>query len=308
MKILNLEIYDLNRTLETILKELAQISWNLANTLPMYFWHNILIQHARPFENSRLRLSRSHEKKFCWLKDSWERKHISKIKPIKFTYVLNKHEHFKVIKFMQEAPVTSSGESLLNINITPTEFSLSSQASLNNNNHKWFINLTNTEIPPQVSCLLQHGEKFSLPINLNKKNIIHEFIKDMEGNTNRINIHNQIKIRNIATAQLNKFLHKKTQKNIIDINILSMVNSTVEFMHNNPEVTFTRTDKGNVTVALNRNVYVQKIEELLHDKKTYSLIKRNPASSIKKNLNDTLKKMVTSRVYFQKRLLSPPFF
>jgi len=30
-------------------------------------------------------------------------------------------------------------------------------------------------------------------------------------------------------TQLNKFLHKKSQKNIIDNNILSMINSTVEF-------------------------------------------------------------------------------
>jgi len=67
---------------------------------------------------------------------------------------------------------------------------------------------------------------------LNKKTVIHEFIKDIKGNANRINIHNQIKICNIATAQLNKFLHKKTQKNINDINILSIVNSIVEFMHN----------------------------------------------------------------------------
>jgi len=36
------------------------------------------------------------------------------------------------------------------------------------------------------------------------------------------------KNRNIATAQLNKFLHRKTQKNVIDNNILSMVTSTKE--------------------------------------------------------------------------------
>jgi len=66
---------------------------------------------------------------------------------------------------------------------------------------------------PKVSYLLQHGEKFSLPISSNKKTVIHEFIKDIEGNANRVNIHNQIKIWNIVTAQLNKFLHRKTQKN-----------------------------------------------------------------------------------------------
>jgi len=68
-----------------------------------------------------------------------------------------------MIKDKEEVPVMSSGESLLNIN--STDFFLNNQDLLNNNNHKWFINLSNTEIPPQVSYLLQHGKNFSLPIN-----------------------------------------------------------------------------------------------------------------------------------------------
>jgi len=79
----------------------------------------------------------------------------------------------------------------------------------------WFMNLSNTEIHPQVFYLLQHGERFSLPISSNKKTIIHEFIKDIEGNANRINIYNQIQIRNIATAQLNKFLYRESHKKIL---------------------------------------------------------------------------------------------
>jgi len=126
--------------------------------------------------------------------------------------------------------------------------------------------------PLKVSCFLQHGEKFGLPFNSNKKTVIHEFIKDIEGNANRVNVHKQIKIRNIAVAQLNKFLHEKTQKNAIDNNILSMVKFTIEFMHNNPDIIF-RADKGNVTVALNKNVYIEKIEEFLHDKETIQLLK-----------------------------------
>jgi len=211
-------------------------------------------------------VSQLHHKKFCWLKDSWEREKIEKIKPISFTYLLNDNENHKVIKFSETPPVTSPGESTLNINIHPSDFPFNNKDSLSRNNHKWFMNLSNTEIPPQVSHLLQHGERFSLPISSNKKTIIHEFIKDIEGNTNRINVHNQTKIRNIATTQLNKFLHRKPQKHNIDNNILLMIDSTAEFTHNNPDVIFTRADKGSVTVALNKRVYINKVEELLSDK------------------------------------------
>jgi len=168
VKILKLEISDLNRTCEVILKELSHISWNLFNAIPTYIWHKILKHHAFSFKNSRLKLSRSYNKKFCWLKDSWKRKYITKIKPIKFTYGLNKNELYYVSKDKEETLFTSSEESLLNINIQSSDFSLN-QNSLNNNNHKWFINLSNTEIPSQVSYLLQHGKKFSLSISSNKK-------------------------------------------------------------------------------------------------------------------------------------------
>jgi len=69
-----------------------------------------------------------------------------------------------------------------------------------------------------------------------------------------------------------------------------MVKSTVEFTHNNPDIIFTRADKGNVTVALERNTYNDKMEELLQDRETYSVIQKNPALSIERNLNEKLKK------------------
>jgi len=69
-----------------------------------------------------------------------------------------------------------------------------------------------------------------------------------------------------------------------------MLKSTREFVHNNPEIIFTRADKGNATVVLNKNTYIQKMVELLGDQETYSEIKKNPTPTIEKHLNDTLKK------------------
>jgi len=72
-----------------------------------------------------------------------------------------------------------------------------------------------------------------------------------------------MKIRNIATSQLHKFLFKKTQNNAIDKKIFPMLKSTREFVRNNPDIIFTRADKGNATVVLNKNTYIQKMEELI---------------------------------------------
>jgi len=59
---------------------------------------------------------------------------------------------------------------------------------------------------------------------------------------------------------------------------------------NNPNILFTRADKGNVTVALNKNVYIDKIVSMLQDKDTYSIINRNPIRKISVRLRDLLKR------------------
>jgi len=41
----------------------------------------------------------------------------------------------------------------------PSDFAKDSQDPLNNTNERWFINLSNSYIPTQVSNLLQFGDK-----------------------------------------------------------------------------------------------------------------------------------------------------
>jgi len=49
-------------------------------------------------------------------------------------------------------------------------------------------------------------------------------------------------------------------------------------------------DKGNTTVTLNKSIYIKKMEESLGDTNTYALVKKDPASSIERKLNDIIKK------------------
>jgi len=82
-------------------------------------------------------------------------------------------------------------------------------------NNKWFINLSNSYIPTQVTNLVQLGDRFSLPLNHNKKLAVHEIIKDVESNIKSFHIENQIRIRNIIISQFHKLLHLKTPKNAV---------------------------------------------------------------------------------------------
>jgi len=67
-----------------------------------------------------------------------------------------------------------------------------------------------------------------------------------------------------------------------------MHKTTARFCKENPNIIFTRADKGNVTVAMDREEYNKKMEELLQDKNIYIPVKKSNKKNIK-NLNSIIK-------------------
>jgi len=72
--------------------------------------------------------------------------------------------------------------------------------------------------------------------------------------------------------------------------LLKLHKFTTKFCHDNPNILFTRADKGNVIVAMTKEYYINKVENLLKDSNTYSIIKKNPSLKIERELNNTLKR------------------
>jgi len=64
-----------------------------------------------------------------------------------------------------------------------------------------------------------------------------------------------------------------------DFGILSSVSITEKFMKNNPDILFTRANKGK-TVALERTDYISKMENNLSNSNTYTLLHRNPVNKL----------------------------
>ncbi|XP_071580549.1 uncharacterized protein [Temnothorax nylanderi] len=67
-------------------------------------------------------------------------------------------------------------------------------------------------------------------------------------------------------------------------------NTTVDFTLAHPNIFFTRADKGNVTIALNRDGYIEKMEETLADPATYSIVKKDPLKKMTNDLRELLKR------------------
>jgi len=151
----------------------------------------------------------------------------------------------------------------------------------------WFINASDTRVPKEVIGLLQLGDNFCLP-SLNKDNDTIECIKSVENNFNRHKINNC----NIFRNRLFPFIKdtKKDNNTKLDLDILDSVSSTKKFIKHNPEVIFTRADKGNTTVALGRLEYINKMETNLSDSNTYTSVQRNPINKLIEELKRTLKR------------------
>jgi len=101
--------------------------------------------------------------------------------------------------------------------------------------------------------------------------VIHEFIKDLENYRyfNRyFNESEKTKIRNIIIPFFHRFIYNKVSSDVTEKPLLFLKKLTTSFCKNNSNIIFTRADKGNVTVALKKDVYINKMEELLNDNNT----------------------------------------
>lgn len=57
---------------------------------------------------------------------------------------------------------------------------------------------------------------------------------------------------------------------------------------NNNNILFTMSDKGNATVALNNELYIMKMNQLLHDQNTYIELRKNPLINLQKRCKDIM--------------------
>jgi len=112
------------------------------------------------------------------------------------------------------------------------------------------------------------GEKFGLPWReQDKERTIIEFIKHIEKNIFRC--HEQIgsSIRSQAIPIINRILDAAPKSNYYHKMLLHWLDFRKKFVKSHPEIMFTKTDKGNATVAIGKIDYYKKMEELLSKKK-----------------------------------------
>ena len=298
-RIIEIEIFDLYRSLDSLNYELLGLSYKLSNQLPVNILNKIWSYHSVSFMNYYNRLEHENDKKLSWLMNKKEQAKLRKIKPIFFNMKMERVSNDTSVRCDDGNTVSN-----LNIELDPKNFIKTNLSPIGQLQDKWFINLSNIAIPPEVCCLLQLNEGFYLPNSSNnKKTAVYEFIKDIESNITKVSNTMKSKIRGTVVPQLNRFLDKKISVDPNEKRLSYLHKCTLKFCRENPDIIFTKADKGNVTVAMDVHQYQNKMVGMLNDSETYNVVTRNPIKNIEAKLTTILKRWlsqgyITKKVYF----------
>jgi len=275
LKMLNLETKDNFKQRRTLIPSIYHISKNIENRLPadicykFFTTQNIRLKKFYKQENNRL------FKKLHWIwscKETVEKQSNSLI--LKYFYTIQSDNS---VKFSLNRNNLHNLERVGVIELDSNKYNHHTKKLLEPR-EKWFIKASNTQIPNEMIGLLQLSDGFCLPPT-NISNTISECIKSVEYSFSRFPLVNNIYM---FRSQLFPFIYalrnRDSHKKDIDQIILSAVSVTKRFMNNNPDILFTRADKGDAVVALDKDDYISKMEIILMDFNTYTLLKRNPVN------------------------------
>ena len=127
---------------------------------------------------------------------------------------------------------------------------------------------------------------------INKNDII-DTLKNLEISLENSDLptSKQSEIRKKVVLNLRTGFNQQKHVNINDRNLNSKITKTKAFIKNNPDIMFTTSDQGNVTVCLQKTEYHAKMLKLLSDTTTYETIKKNPFKKLQTNTSTSLKNL-----------------
>ncbi|KAJ8680705.1 hypothetical protein QAD02_016492 [Eretmocerus hayati] len=163
-------------------------------------------------------------------------------------------------------------------------------------------NLTNTPIPSEVASILSLGDKYNQAIRPTRTDIL-DILKNIENTINPYNPNIYFDIdaqeRNVIRNKILKFAYHynpdKTpiteQERVIEMN----KKLTSKFISDNPDILITKSDKGNKTVLIYKDDYVNRMKDNLRDTRYYEKVHRNPLPTITKSIKNFIQKVNPSQ-------------
>ena len=105
----------------------------------------------------------------------------------------------------------------------------------------------------------------------------------------------QEKARTMLTTQIGRHMNNTTMDNK-EKAILHTVEQTKSFLNKNKHIIITNADKGNVTVAMERKEYEDKMKTILRDRTTYRIMRSDPTLKLQKINNEIVEKLYKEEI------------
>ncbi|XP_044766183.1 uncharacterized protein LOC123322305 [Coccinella septempunctata] len=162
---------------------------------------------------------------------------------------------------------------------------------------KFLVNYTRVEIPEKARIILGMGPKHGI---IPKNVPIPELIKDVESFIQALSLGENERnvIRSRCTRVIQNFMDRPRAPDPLGI----YYHITSKFVRDKPDILVSRSDKGNTTVVMYREEYIQEVSRLLSDDTTYRILNKDPTRKTQENINKFLKtlrdeQMITGSQY-----------
>jgi len=293
-KVLQLELNDAHRSLHAFHTQTYSLVRQITRYIPIHICNSFFRRQEFSLHQFARQEFRKIDKKINWLITKHNKDKLKLLKPIHYSYTYKNNSStennsnnytFSIESNTQQLNYQQCNE----IYINPSNFTqINNGSSLENTKSKWFVNLSSHTIPNDVQCLLQLGSNFSLPSKNIKKDYL-EMIKNLENNSNKLPIDTFEIVRNRSISILNNLPTYCSKLNDNNRRLFHLHKTTNKFLKNNPQLIFTKADKGNITVALDQAEYTQSISRILQDTDTYDIINKDPV----RNLTNKTRELLT---------------
>lgn len=155
-----------------------------------------------------------------------------------------------------------------------------------NRQEKWFKNLSSIQIPEDVENFLSLGSKFSVAVPVSEIPM-NNLITDVEDIIQKTPEENRDLYRTKICSLITNYIHKNRDETYQTDRPYKI---TREFLKNNQNLIILNSDKGSVTVAMDREDYVRGMH-LIINSDSFKRIPRDPTSTVQKKCNNYATKL-----------------
>jgi len=164
-------------------------------------------------------------------------------------------------------------------------------------NSNLVLNLSNKNIPPNIINFLSLGPNFSVPSSKLDNSTTINLIADLESIVDSCDTPDNHKsaLRNAFNNELSKYKYSKPIRslNVVEKQILKDKADFDKWIKEyKDDLIITKTDKTKQTIILNKADYDDKLNDILNDKNSFKVVRKNPIDEINAKVKTLINKLL----------------